>query len=460
MTASTNDPENSSSSAPSGRFGAIAIVALALLVVAGGAVAYLLLRGDGDEAAATAETLVVLDEDELRHIGSDGEVAASFTLDLDTRALTNQILVGSHLVGILDGEVIAIDAADGGVLRFDLPETADLVPTAVLGQTDLVAIGSPLGTNVLDVVDLRTGSRHHLAGPSGEALFTLDSLVASPDGSRVGVRDLRPDAEKPTVIVSLDDGDRLELPGYLAGLTDDRAITSEPQPDTSELLLRWFDEAGEETWRTNLERPDVAAAMPDGSVVFAVGGAFHRVREGGETPEILDGADLAPDDSRFILPVGSSGGMILLTSEEVRLLDGDATLLASGPAPDPWVYERSRTTERCLVIGPLSRPSVVFDLDRGEALTDGTVPVFAQSPGDGCTLVTGNVGDDEAEYSVSGTDVSHITEPDLRVSGVSSAGDIVAISEGGVVLLPADSAGEWVQISDGPVWHRFVALDR
>lgn len=103
---------------------------------------------------------------------------------------------------------------------------------------------------------------------------------------------------------------------------------------------------------------------------------------------------------------------------------------------------------------------MVFDLDRGEALTDGTVPVFAQSPGDGCTLVTGNVGDDEAEYSVSGTDVSHITEPDLRVSGVSSAGDIVAISEGGVVLLPADSDGERVQVSDGPLWHRFVALDR
>lgn len=461
MASPTADPDSPSSSTSTSRFGATGLVLLALLVVVG-VIAYLLLRDDGGGAGASAETLVVLDQGEMHHIGDDGEITASFDLDVDTEALSRVIVLGSHITAMTDDEVIVIDAVDGEVHRFELPEAeaGGLGPAPIVGQTSLVMIGSPAGTSVLDIIDLSDGTRHHLAGAGDDSIYTTDMVRSSPDGSRVGVSDFRAESETPTVILSLDDGERIQLPGFLAGLSDNRAITSEPQPDSQSLILRWFDESGEETWRTSFEPPDMATAMPDGSLVYIVDGTLHRLSEGNETPEVLDGPDLTSESRITILPVGSSGGMILATSEEALLLDRDAQTLASGPRPDPWVFDRTRTGRRCLALGLMSQPGLVFDLDSGETLTDGTVHVFAQSPGDGCTLVTGQIDDDEAEYTVLGTDVVHVTEPDIRVSGVSSGGQMVAMSQDGVFFLPTDDEGARIQIFDKPVWHQFITLDR
>lgn len=454
---SPNPQESPASSSPTERFGTTGLILIALLLV-GGVIAYLVLRDDGADAGAGSETLVVLDGNEMHHIGADGEITASFDLGFDAQDLSGNQVVGSHIVTMLGNVVIAINAADGEVQRFNVPEGRGLAPATIAGQTSLVALGSPSGTNVLDVIDLRDGSRHRLAAGSGDAMYTIDMVRASPDGSMIGVTDVRAESDTPSVVMSIDDGERIELPGFLAGLSNDRAITSEHQPDQGVLLIRWFDQDGEETASATIEPPDAATAMPDGSVVFITDGAMHRLAEGDDTPQDLEGPELDPDQRPMVLPVGTDGRIILTAGDEVFLLDREGQVLASDPAPYPWWFDRSRTNSRCLALGYVGQPGLVLNLEAGEAVTDGNAAVFAQSPGDGCTLVTGEQSDDVIEYTVTGSDTVHVDDPGMRPSGVSSEGLVVAMNSDGVFFLPSEEHGEPLRIYENPAWNRFIAV--
>lgn len=461
MATTSPDHDHTSPATRTGiRSGTIGIVLLVLLVAAGIG-AYVILTSDDSSDGATS-TLVVLDGDEMRHIDGDGEMAASFDLGLDTDELSSRIVVGSHIVATLDDELIVIDAAEGEVRRFDLPDDGIQVgPTGILGQSGLVGVGSPAGGPQLDVIDLETGARHEMGAGSDDAMYVAQGLLASPDGTRVAATNLRSDPESPTMVLSLEDDEAIELPGYLAGLTDDRAITSEFKRDEETALVRWFDTAGEVTWETSIDPPDSAMVMPDGALIAIIEGEFVRVSEGDEDHEELDGPDLEPGAARGLVPVGTAGRMLLFTDSEVMLLDADAQTLATAATPRARSFAVNQSGRRCVTYGAIGTEAAVFDVESGEALVDGTEVVAAQSAADGCTLVIGDAEGREAQVvgaDIDGDTTIEIGEGEL-VTGVTDDGRHVTLrSRDGVFLVPSDGEGDRIEIASEPVWHQFIAL--
>lgn len=444
---------------PTTRRNAIVVAVLLLAVVAMAVV--VLLRRD-DDSESSDEVLVGLVDGELVHVDADGDTVESFPVDLDVDVHPTLRVVGHHLVGVDGDEVVAIDARDGEVERYDgLDEVGDEQIVPVRGSRSLVAVGRSEGTNALLLLDVDRGTRVELAAEDDG--FLLPAAVAvSPDGRRAAVSDIRAaDAdESPTSVVDLESADVTRVGGLVVGLTDDRVVTRQVQRPTDDeeptATLHWFDHSGEPTAERSVDPATRMIVLPEGDVVLVDEDGVRRVREGDDEPEelgALDDSTVAEID--YVLPMLSGSRLLVHTGEDVVVLDSEGEELARVELTDPLGAAGLDPDARCVSFGVPGREGLVIDLETGEAIADGTAVVAGYSVGPDRCAVALEAGD--GAVTLSGSDDPVTLPDDTVVLRVADDGrSLVAGGRDGTHLVRAD--GSATRLTSEPARFEYMVL--
>ncbi|QGG94739.1 hypothetical protein [Actinomarinicola tropica] len=423
----------------------IVVVIAAMLVVDG---------DDGDSEVA----LVGLVDGELVRYDDSGQVDEAIAVDVDEELLLTLRPVGRHFVGIDGDDVIAIDSRTGEVTRYDGLEGDDAGTVhAARGSSDVAVVGRVEGHPSLVLVDLARGERIAVQAEGDDALFLPTDVIVSPDGTIASVVDWgagRGDTD-PTTLVDLVSGDQTHLPGYTAGLTDDRAVQrvvpATGDDDEPDVALQFHEHDGDLVAEHPVDAAARGAVLPDGTVLLFGEDGVQRLAEGDDEPSPLDAPDLG--EIRFAAPMLDGSRVLVMVEDGVVLLDAEADELARATVAGGLAPARVDPDQRCAAFGFPGQDAVVIDLEAGDVLSDGSGVVAGYAIAeDRCAVVaedgriTTTGGDTDGKVALPEGGGVLAVAPDGRA--------VVVRTPDGIDLVTVDGATERLSTEQG--WFAYM----
>jgi hypothetical protein len=294
-----------------------------------------------------------------------------------------------------------------------IPTSAPLVLAAAPNEGgDVTIVSATTSVNVAETADL------------DDPLMLSNAVRGDLSGTRFAVGDLR---SAQTVILGLDQGDVVTVPGVPLGITDEVAVTVQTRQRMSE--LRFTSPDGRVLGTIDVPFVQAGAVVADGdAVVVTDRGQVLQASLGAEDARVVGTLDRQGEISGGFAALG--GRRVVVVAERgVTVLDDDGEVVATVDLDAPWrpLPVVLNPAQRCVVVLSESGTATMLDLESGAVLGKvGDVVLVSGWSIDGCTASLANPD--------GGTILRHGAaiplDRDETVAAIAPAGDRVVVRGG------------------------------